>query len=124
MTDGYTKIDAPMMIPTTSAVACSGVMERESMRGQSWVAGLRVASGGRVCPRRETQKCLNTRTNRAVARVPQITPGSLRFLTAASQPMVDWAFAKLSAECRGRVGDSARRLLFYGAEDRQRWTQT
>src|ERR1041385_6001901 len=33
MTDGCTKIDAPMMMPTTSAVACSGVIERESMGG-------------------------------------------------------------------------------------------
>src|SRR5262245_9651409 len=31
MTDGCTKIDAPMMIPTTSAVACSGVIERFSI---------------------------------------------------------------------------------------------
>src|SRR4051812_32461712 len=35
ITDGCTKIDAPMMIPTTSAVACSGVIERESIGRES-----------------------------------------------------------------------------------------
>src|SRR4051812_11614087 len=35
MTDGCTKIDAPMMMPTTSAVACSGVIDRESMAAES-----------------------------------------------------------------------------------------
>src|SRR5262245_31007086 len=31
MTDGWTKIDAPMMMPTTRAVACSAVIERDNM---------------------------------------------------------------------------------------------
>src|SRR5690349_6701187 len=35
MTDGCTKIDAPMMMPTTSAVACNCVMDRESMGAES-----------------------------------------------------------------------------------------
>src|SRR5512146_494549 len=61
ITDGCTKIDAPMMIPTTSAVAWSAVIERESMGGKPGAAreGVPVA---KRCHTRRTRTCPIART--------------------------------------------------------------
>src|SRR5215510_5197702 len=50
ISDGCTKIDAPMMMPTTSAVACRGVIDRESMARETCARVAGAARCERVCP--------------------------------------------------------------------------
>src|SRR6185312_10888482 len=63
ITDGCTNIEAPMMMPTTSAVAWSGVIERESMARQTCAPLQSAASGEQNCPMQRTRFCPGDRTS-------------------------------------------------------------
>ena len=98
ITDGCTKIDAPMMMPTTSAVAWSGVIDRESMRGTKLPTDDRAARGERGCPRLMVAKLsIAADDSRPFEHVPCITPETARCLQQ-SQLMMARPFARRSAK--------------------------
>src|SRR5215510_5190586 len=87
ISDGCTKIDAPMMMPTTSAVACRGVIDRESMARETCARVAGTARCERVCPG----------AGRAAVRLC----GRFRGSECASNHARNWSFRRsLVRKCR------------------------